>query len=115
MPARPIPSGKASCRITPSDDGIGDWSEAIAYLLQTGNTPDFDTVGDNMVPVQENMAKLTPEDREAIAAYLKSLPPLPGCRGGGRARGRGRAIDLGVCSSRCSRRREMMIECRHLA
>lgn len=64
--------------ITPSPDGIGDWSEEdIAYLLETGNTPDFDTIGDNMVPVQENMAKLTPEDRKAIAAYLKSLPPRP--------------------------------------
>jgi len=30
-----------------------------------------------MVPVQENMAKLKPEDRAAIAAFLKSLPPLP--------------------------------------
>jgi hypothetical protein len=29
------------------------------------------------VPVQENMAKLKPEDRAAIAAYLKALPPLP--------------------------------------
>jgi len=64
--------------ITPSDDGIGDWSqEDIAYLLETGNTPDFDTVGDAMVPVQENMARLTPEDRDAIAAFLKSLPPHP--------------------------------------
>ena len=76
--------------ITPSGDGIGDWSEAIAYLLQTGNTPDFDTVGENMVPVQENMAKLTPEDREAIAAYLKSLPPLPDAvEGAGRGEGDG--------------------------
>ena len=57
-----------------SDDGIGDWSEAIAYLLQTGNTPDFDTVGDNMVPVQENMAKLTPRTARRSP---KSLPPRP--------------------------------------
>jgi mono/diheme cytochrome c family protein len=64
--------------ITPSADGIGDWTEAdIAYLLETGSTPDFDTIGDNMVPVQENMARLTREDRMAIAAYLKSLPPRP--------------------------------------
>jgi hypothetical protein len=27
-----------------------------------------------MVDVQENMAKLTSGDREAIAAYLKALP-----------------------------------------
>jgi mono/diheme cytochrome c family protein len=64
--------------ITPSADGIGDWSEAdIAYLFETGNTPDFDVIGESMAPVQENLAKLTPEDRKAIAAYLKSLPPRP--------------------------------------
>jgi len=64
--------------ITPSKDGIGDWSaEDIAYLLETGNTPDFDVVGGLMASVQENMAKLKPEDRTAIAAFLKSLPPLP--------------------------------------
>jgi len=64
--------------ITPSDDGIGEWSEEdIAYLLETGNTPDFDVIGETMAPVQENMAKLTPEDRKAIAAYIKSLPPRP--------------------------------------
>lgn len=63
---------------TPIGDGIGDWSEAnIAYLLETGSTLDFDTIGDNMVPVQESMAKLAPEDRKAIVAYLKSLPPRP--------------------------------------
>ena len=49
----------------------------IAYLLETGNTPDFDVIGESMAPVQENMAKLTPEDRNAIAAYIKSLPPRP--------------------------------------
>ena len=64
--------------ITPSKDGIGDWSEEdIAYLLETGNTPDFDVIGETMVPVQENMAKLKPEDRAAIAAFLKSLPARP--------------------------------------
>ena len=28
-----------------------------------------------MVEVQANMAKLTPDDRAAIAAYLKAIPP----------------------------------------
>jgi len=73
------PEGKGSApNITPSDDGIGDWSEEdIAYLLETGNTPDFDVIGESMAPVQRNMAKLTGEDRKAIAAYIKSLPPRP--------------------------------------
>jgi mono/diheme cytochrome c family protein len=29
-----------------------------------------------MVEVQENMAKLTAEDRDAIAAYLKAVPAV---------------------------------------
>lgn len=73
------PEGKGKIpNITPSDDGIADWSaDDIAYFLETGNTPDFDVVGGLMARVQENMAKLKPEDRAAIAAFLKSLPPRP--------------------------------------
>ena len=73
------PEGRgAAPNITPSEDGIGDWSEEdIAYLLETGNEPDFDVIGETMAAVQENMAKLTAEDRKAIAAYIKSLPPRP--------------------------------------
>jgi mono/diheme cytochrome c family protein len=64
--------------ITPHDQGVGDWTpQDIAYFLETGTDPDFDVVGGTMVKVQENMAKLTPEDRNAIAAYLKSLPAHP--------------------------------------
>ncbi|MER9483505.1 cytochrome c [Mesorhizobium sp. M0494] len=64
--------------ITSGEGGIADWSEAdIANYLETGFTPDFDTVGGAMVDVQRNMAVLTPEDRSAIAAYLKALPPHP--------------------------------------
>lgn len=75
----PNPAGKGTVpNITPSDDGIGDWShEDIVYFLETGNTPEFDVVGGVMAPVQENIAMLKPEDRKAIAAYLKSLPPRP--------------------------------------
>ena len=73
------PDGRGTVpNITPSADGIGDWSEEdIAYLLETGSTPDFDVIGDNMVPVQENMERLSADDREAIAAFLKTLPPRP--------------------------------------
>lgn len=64
--------------ITEGEGGIGDWSEAdIANYLETGFTPDFDSVGGAMVDVQRNMAQLTPEDRAAIAAYLKAAPPHP--------------------------------------
>jgi mono/diheme cytochrome c family protein len=64
--------------ITPHADGIGSWSESdIAYSLESGMDPDFDSFGGSMVAVQQNMAKLSPEDRAAIAKYLKSVPPLP--------------------------------------
>jgi len=68
----PIPN------ITPSGDGIGGWSEAdIVTALKTGLLPEFETFGGSMVRVQENMAHLTDDDRTAIAAYLKTVPPLP--------------------------------------
>ena len=61
--------------ITPGGENISTWSAAdIAYYLESGFTPEFDTVGGSMVAVQENMAKLGAEDRAAIAAYLKALP-----------------------------------------
>ncbi|TPM41082.1 c-type cytochrome [Mesorhizobium sp. B2-2-3] len=64
--------------ITSGEGGIGDWSQAdIANYLETGFTPDFDSVGGAMVDVQRNMAELAPEDRAAIAAYLKAVPPHP--------------------------------------
>lgn len=64
--------------ITPDDQGIGSWSAGdIAGYLETGFTPDFDSVGGAMVEVQKNMAQLPAADREAIAAYLKAVPPQP--------------------------------------
>ncbi|QOF72818.1 cytochrome c [Aminobacter sp. NyZ550] len=62
--------------ITPEGKDISGWSEAdIAGYLETGFTPEFDSVGGTMVEVQKNMARLTAADREAIAAYLKAIPP----------------------------------------
>ena len=63
--------------ITPAGKSVADWSAAdIVYYLESGFTPDFDAVGGSMVAVQENMAMLTAEDREAIAAYLKAVPAI---------------------------------------
>lgn len=74
----PNPDGKGRVpNITPSGDGLADWSASdIEYYLESGFTPDFDTAGGTMVAVQENMAKLSDEDRRAIAAYLKSVPAV---------------------------------------
>lgn len=75
----PNPEGKGIVpNITPHPSGIKDWSVAdIVTALETGLTPSFDTFGGSMVKVQENMARLEKRDLEAIAAYLKSLPPIP--------------------------------------
>jgi mono/diheme cytochrome c family protein len=71
----PNPEGEGKVpNITPGGS-IASWSEAdIASYLETGFTPEFDSVGGTMVEVQKNMAKLPKEDREAIAAYLKVIP-----------------------------------------
>lgn len=64
--------------ITPHENGIAGWSPAdIAYYLESGFTPEFDSVGGAMVEVQRNMAELPAEDRDAIAAYLSSVPARP--------------------------------------
>lgn len=64
--------------ITPHADGIKYTAEDMASFLETGQTPEFDSAGGSMAEVIENMAQLTAEDREAMAAYLVALPPRPG-------------------------------------
>jgi mono/diheme cytochrome c family protein len=62
--------------ITPG--GIGDWSASdIVYAFESGFKPDYDTLGGAMASVQDNLARLPREDREAIAAYLLALPDRP--------------------------------------
>ena len=63
--------------ITPAAKTLSGWSAGdISYYLESGFTPDFDTVGGTMVAVQENMARLSKADRDAIAAYLKAIPAV---------------------------------------
>jgi mono/diheme cytochrome c family protein len=62
-----------------TEKGVSDWSaKDIAYFLETGQTPDGDTVGGSMARVIKNTSQLSPEDRNAIAEYVKSLPPVEG-------------------------------------
>jgi len=74
MAGAPNPSGSGNIPgLTPTQLS---WSESdIAYYLETGFTPDFDSAGGTMGSVIRNLAKLPPEDREAIAAYIKALAP----------------------------------------
>ncbi|CAL78833.1 Diheme cytochrome c-type [Bradyrhizobium sp. ORS 278] len=59
--------------------GLADWSESdISYFLETGQLPDGDSAGGSMARVIRNTSQLTPEDRKAMAIYLKSLPPVEG-------------------------------------
>ncbi|MBA4799107.1 MAG: c-type cytochrome [Rhizobiales bacterium] len=74
----PNPEGEGTIpNITPGSKSIGSWSEDdIVTYLETGFTPDYDSVGGSMVEVQKNMAELPASDREAIAAYLKAIPAV---------------------------------------
>jgi mono/diheme cytochrome c family protein len=59
--------------------GLSSWSqEHIATLLKTGDLPDGDSVGGNMGKVVGSMRQLGADDRAAMAAYIKSLPPVEG-------------------------------------
>ena len=59
--------------------GLADWSEDdIADFLESGITPSNDSAGGSMVRVIRNTSQLRPEDRAAMADYLKSLPPIEG-------------------------------------
>jgi mono/diheme cytochrome c family protein len=79
----PDPEGKGWVpNITPHPDGLADWSaKDIAYLLQSGQLPDGDSVGSSMADVVRSTGRLSDADRAAIAAYLKALPPRPGRKG----------------------------------
>ncbi|WP_022720631.1 cytochrome c [Rhodopseudomonas sp. B29] len=59
--------------------GLKDWSASdIAYFLETGMTPEGDSAGGSMAQVVRNTAQLGKDDRDAIAAYIKSLPAVDG-------------------------------------
>lgn len=73
------PDGGTVPNITPDPaTGIGKWSDDdLDSLLTLGMKPDGDFVGGGMAEVVSNStAKLTPADRKALIAYLKSLPPV---------------------------------------
>jgi mono/diheme cytochrome c family protein len=74
----PNPAGKGWVpNITQRD--LKDWSESdIAYLLESGQTPEGDSVGSSMAEVVRSTSQLPAEERAAIAAYIKSLPPVEG-------------------------------------
>jgi len=76
----PNPEGKGwVANITPHEDGLAAWSvDDLTSFLATGLAPEGYAVAGSMGEVIENTAKLSAEDRRAMAAYLKSLPPRAG-------------------------------------
>jgi mono/diheme cytochrome c family protein len=71
--------GEPTANLTPDPEtGIGKWSvEDITFALKTGVKPDGDTLGSLMAEVVENStSQMRDADLAAIAAYLKSLPPV---------------------------------------
>ena len=72
MRGAPNPSGQGRIPdITPAELG---WSaQDIALYLESGFTPSFDVAGGSMAAVVRAMARLSADDRDAIAAYLLHL------------------------------------------
>ncbi len=75
--------GEITPNITPDvETGIGDWTEdEIVSLLQTGFKPNFDNVQGLMALVIDGVSEggyknMTKVDAEAVAQYLKSVPPV---------------------------------------
>ena len=58
--------------------GLSCRRKSSSSFSTTGETPDGDTVGGEMGKVVANTAKLSDQDRAAIATYVKSLPPVQG-------------------------------------
>ena len=73
MEGAPNPSGRGT--IPPLTPDELDWSAAdIAYYLESGFTPTYDSVGGSMSDVVTAWSKLPAADRDAASAYLKAIP-----------------------------------------
>jgi mono/diheme cytochrome c family protein len=73
-----VPGGLVAPNITPHEEtGIGSWTkDDIVTLLTTGGDPDGNFVRGAMAKVVANTTRLDEADREAIAEYLMSIPPI---------------------------------------
>ena len=76
----PNPEGKGWVpNITQAGSGLAAWSRKdIEQVLESGFTPEYDSVGGSMAAVVRNTAQLSSADRAAMAAFIKSLPPAEG-------------------------------------
>ncbi len=77
--SRDGPEGELAPNITPDDEtGIGEWVVIdIVDFLQNGIKPDGDdTQGLMSQVIEHGYAYMTTEDLQALAVYLKALPPI---------------------------------------
>jgi mono/diheme cytochrome c family protein len=77
--SRDGPEGELAPNITPhTETGIGSWSRPdVVWYLETGLKPDGDdTQGLMSEVIEHGYANLPAGDREAIAAYLATIPPI---------------------------------------
>ena len=73
MAGAPNPSGRGTIPALTPDDL--DWSaEDIAFYLETGFTPSYDSAGGSMSAVVRAWSQLSPEDRMEAARYIKAVP-----------------------------------------
>ncbi len=73
------PEGEVTANITPDfETGIGDWSvDQIAFFLKVGTKPDYEAAEGLMAEaIRDGLSHLSGDDLEAIAQYIKSLPPI---------------------------------------
>jgi mono/diheme cytochrome c family protein len=72
-----MPNGDKAPNLTPGKGGLDEWSEEdLAFFLKDGTNPEGDVAGGEMGEVIRNMAELPDDQRQAIAAYLKSLKAI---------------------------------------
>ncbi|HYC45531.1 MAG TPA: cytochrome c [Burkholderiales bacterium] len=57
---------------------LKSWTDAeLRQFMQTGDTPDGDSVSESMAEVVRNTtSQLTPQDLAAMIAYLRAVPPI---------------------------------------
>jgi mono/diheme cytochrome c family protein len=77
------PGGAPVPNITPHETGVADWDALdLANVLRTGMMPDYDNVQGAMQEVVEGVGTgpgykdASDADRQAIAEYLKTVPPI---------------------------------------
>lgn len=75
-----VQQGWRAYNITPHATGIGHWSDSeLRFYLATGHIPDkIASAGPMADVISHSLRFLTPEDIDAMASYLQTVPEHPG-------------------------------------